>query len=59
MGIPEIFAQQGEEAFRELETAVLESLAGVERCVVATGGGIIVKRAQPRAPAASSASSSR
>ena len=39
MTIPEIFATQGEEAFRQLERQALEEMA--DRCdvVVATGGG--------------------
>ena len=39
MSIPEIFATQGEEAFRQLERQALEEMA--DRCdvVVATGGG--------------------
>lgn len=39
--IREIFAQEGEGAFRELETATLKTLASLNRCVVATGGGIV------------------
>lgn len=39
--IPEIFQKQGEEAFREAESAALESLRNAERHVIATGGGII------------------
>ncbi len=41
--ITEIFAQQGETYFRELETKVLEELSTYTRTVVATGGGIILK----------------
>ena len=41
--IPQIFAERGEEAFRDLETETLQSLANVERAVIATGGGIVVK----------------
>lgn len=39
MTIPEIFATQGEETFRELERKAIESLAEAEHTVVATGGG--------------------
>ncbi|MDA0266243.1 MAG: shikimate kinase [Cyanobacteria bacterium] len=42
--IPELFAQSGEAAFRELETQVLNQLAPYTRLVVATGGGIVVRR---------------
>jgi shikimate kinase len=39
--IPEIFAEQGEEAFRDLETGVLRSLSRHSGHIIATGGGII------------------
>ena len=39
----EIFAEHGEEHFRDLETAVLESLGSVRHCVISTGGGAVVK----------------
>jgi shikimate kinase len=39
--IPEIFAQQGEAAFRQLETQVLAELSAYQRLVIATGGGIV------------------
>lgn len=42
--IPEIFAQSGEATFRDLETQVLAQLAPYTRLVVATGGGIVVRR---------------
>ena len=38
--IPEIFAQEGEAAFRARERALVESLAARERLVIATGGGV-------------------
>jgi len=41
-GIPEIFAEDGEEIFRELERRVLETLCAKESLVIATGGGAIV-----------------
>jgi len=37
--IPEIFANDGETAFREMETRALEVLAGTARLVLSTGGG--------------------
>ena len=43
LAIATIFTREGEEHFRGLETAALESLAARERCVVATGGGIILR----------------
>ena len=41
--IAEIFAEHGEEHFRDLETAVLESLGNARQCVISTGGGAVVK----------------
>lgn len=41
--IAEIFEQDGEPAFRALETEVARELASFERCVIATGGGLAVK----------------
>jgi shikimate kinase len=39
--IPSLFAEAGEEGFRELETAVLGQIAGFHSQVVATGGGVV------------------
>lgn len=41
--IQEIFAQQGEAAFRDLESAVLAELATHDNQVIATGGGIVLR----------------
>lgn len=38
--IPEIFAREGEAAFRARERALVESLAAREQLVIATGGGV-------------------
>ena len=43
MEIPELFAERGEEGFRDLETSAIESLAHLNRCVIATGGGAILR----------------
>jgi shikimate kinase len=43
MSIPDIFAQDGEPHFRDLETAVIRDLAGKRRCVVSTGGGCVMR----------------
>ena len=40
--IREIFAQQGEPAFRELERQVMVELLGHDRLVIAAGGGAIL-----------------
>ena len=42
--IPEIFAQDGEERFRDLETQALEILGKRSGTVIATGGGCITKQ---------------
>ncbi|MEY2978091.1 MAG: hypothetical protein RLZZ435_2230 [Cyanobacteriota bacterium] len=42
--IPEIFAQEGEEGFRTVETMVLGQLCPYHHLVVATGGGIVTRR---------------
>ncbi len=41
--IPWIFDMEGEDGFRERETAVLRELAGEIDTVVATGGGIVLR----------------
>ncbi len=41
--IAEIFAGEGEARFRDLETSVLKSLGVRERCVISTGGGVILR----------------
>lgn len=41
--IPEIFASDGEEGFRALETAVLGQITGWHSLVVATGGGVVTR----------------
>ncbi len=41
--IREIFATQGEPVFRDLESAVLVELAQRQHCVIATGGGIVLR----------------
>ena len=41
--IPWIFDMEGEEGFRERESAVLQELAGDTNTVVATGGGIVLR----------------
>jgi len=40
--IPDIFAQQGEGRFRELETQVLQQACARSRVVIATGGGAVL-----------------
>ena len=42
--IPDIFATDGEQGFREIETQVLAELSAYSRLVIATGGGIVLAR---------------
>lgn len=41
--IPELFAQEGERAFRNRETAAARQAAKLDNTVIATGGGIILR----------------
>jgi shikimate kinase len=43
MKIPEIFQKEGEEGFRNVESQVLDSVHSYVRCIVSTGGGIVMK----------------
>ncbi|MBE9174432.1 shikimate kinase [Synechocystis salina LEGE 06155] len=42
--IADIFAEDGEDTFRDLETEVLGHLAAQTRSVIATGGGVVLRR---------------
>jgi len=42
--IPEIFAELGEEGFRDIEQGVLQDLVGVAGIVLSTGGGAILRQ---------------
>jgi shikimate kinase len=45
MSIPEIFAEHGEEEFREAETAALRQIRTEEkRTIIVTGGGIVLRK---------------
>jgi shikimate kinase len=45
MEIPEIFAEHGEERFRDLEQEALRgALEGGSPCIVACGGGVVTRR---------------
>jgi shikimate kinase len=46
--IREIFASQGEQAFRDLESDVVADLAGQAETVISLGGGAIVREANRR-----------
>ena len=43
--IREFFAREGEEAFRDVEQAVIETLCAARIGVVATGGGVVLRAA--------------
>jgi shikimate kinase len=43
--IQEIFAAEGETGFRDREQAILNELANLEKHVIATGGGVILRPA--------------
>jgi shikimate kinase len=43
--VRDIFAEEGEAPFRDKEEAVLDALCGLERRVIATGGGVILRKA--------------
>lgn len=43
MPIPEIFARFGEEHFRDLETETLAALGKRSGCIIATGGGAVLR----------------
>ena len=42
--IKDIFAQEGETAFRDMESAVIKELSAKKNCVIATGGGSILRK---------------
>jgi shikimate kinase len=43
MSIPEIFAEHGEEKFREAETEALRRVRTDEQMIIITGGGIVLR----------------
>ena len=49
VGIPEIFARQGEAAFRELEARVIADICREKGRVIATGGGAVLREENVRA----------
>ena len=48
MAIADIFEEQGEAYFRELETELIKSFAGVEPAVISCGGGAVLKEENVR-----------
>jgi len=47
--IPWIFDVEGEQGFRDRETAVVAELAALEEGVIATGGGVVMREANRQA----------
>ncbi|WP_277057247.1 shikimate kinase [Trichlorobacter lovleyi] len=46
--INQIFAEEGEAAFRERETALLATLVGQHGIILSTGGGVVIREANRR-----------
>lgn len=46
--IPQLFADNGEESFREIESQVLAGLLGQRQQIVATGGGAVLRESNRR-----------
>ncbi len=46
--IPQIFAQEGEQRFRDLETAAIRQVAAQQHAVISTGGGAILRKENMR-----------
>ena len=44
MSIPQIFAERGEEGFRDMERGLAQELGACTGCVISTGGGIVTRR---------------
>ena len=44
MAITEIFRQQGEPAFRDIEAEVIKQLSGLKKNVISTGGGAVLRQ---------------
>ncbi|HBQ63822.1 MAG TPA: chorismate mutase [Clostridiales bacterium] len=42
--IPEIFRTRGEQEFRSLESSVVRAVSTASRCVIATGGGVVLSK---------------
>ncbi len=41
--IATLFAEKGEEAFRDIESGILTSIGHLNRCVISTGGGTVIR----------------
>ena len=47
--IPRLFTERGEVAFREVESRIVERVAQLTHCVIATGGGTVLSSANLQA----------
>lgn len=47
--IPDIFAQEGENSFRDKETAAAKRASSMEGVIIATGGGMVLREENMRA----------
>lgn len=54
MSVSDVFARFGEEHFRDLEAAVVQEAAQVRDCVIACGGGVVLREENVAALRASS-----
>jgi shikimate kinase len=43
MLVSEVFAQHGEQSFRDLESAVVRDVSRLRDCVIACGGGVVLR----------------
>ena len=43
--IPQIFAESGEQGFREMERRAVEAAAGMDNACIACGGGVVLRKA--------------
>lgn len=48
MEISQIFTERGEEAFRKLETELLDELASRSPCIISCGGGMVLREENVR-----------
>lgn len=44
MSVADVFAQRGEAYFRELEAEVVREVCGCQECVIACGGGVVLRQ---------------
>lgn len=44
MPIPQIFEKKGEEAFRKMETDLLDRISRMSPCIVSCGGGMVLRQ---------------